>query len=196
MNRWRWSLLLLACCSLEACTPFAVGSAIGGAVGGSFASDRRCMQAIADDRMIHYQADLRLQSASALKGTRIVVADYNHIVLLVGQVQTESQRQLAKEIVQGVPTVKYIYNKLEIAPPLSPMAQSKDAWITTKIVSSMLPCTDLNTTQIKVVTEDGTVYLMGIVTEHQGRAAAEIARRVSGVKRVIKLFEYARVPHG
>lgn len=193
--RVRWGVLILLSQLLFGCTPFAVGSALGGAMGGCLASDRRSMQTIADDRMIHYQSDLKIQSEPALENTRIVLAVYNHLVLMVGQVQTESQRSLAQALILKVPEVKHVFNKLTIGPVISKAQQSKDAWITTKVIAKMLACTDLNTTQIKVVTENGTVYLLGIVTEHQAYAASEIARKVDGVKVVVKMFEYARVPN-
>jgi osmotically-inducible protein OsmY len=70
------------------------------------------------------------------------------------------------------------------------MQRSKDTWITTKVKANMLAEKNLNSGQIKVVTEDGAVYLMGIVTKHQSRVASDVARRVTGVKRVVTLFEY------
>ncbi len=189
--------IIFFCCYLSGCTaPFMMGTAVGGTVSGVVASDRRSVNIIAEDRNIHYQADLRLKSTSRLKHCRVVVSVFNHVVLLAGQVQTGAQRQLAQKIVADICGVKHIYNKIEIGTPLTPMQQSQDAWITAKVVGNMLKCADLNATQIKVVTENRTVYFMGIVTRHQAYAAGEIAKRVSGVKCVVKLFEYANIPHG
>ncbi len=191
----RCLVISVALCLLSGCTvPFFVGSAVGGALGGCVAADRRSLDTIADDRNIHYQADLRLKSSSRLKKCRLVVAVFNHVVLLTGEAPTQEQRYLAEQIIRAIPRVKHVYNKIEIGLPLSPRAQSEDAWITTKVISSMVRCTDLNTVHVKVVTEARTVYLMGIVTAHQAYAAGEIARRVEGVKKVVKLFEYASIP--
>lgn len=189
----RYIPLLLLCGSLclsSCATPIAVGSAVGGSVCSVVANDRRNISTISADKNIYYQAGLRLKSESGLKDCRIVPAAFNRIILLVGEAPTEAQRQLAEQVVAGIPDVKHIYNKIEISQPISTKTQSYDAWITTKVITKMVGCADLNVTHIKVVTEDGTVYLMGIVTAHQAYAAGEVTRQVEGVKRVVTLFEY------
>ncbi|MBI5448167.1 MAG: BON domain-containing protein [Gammaproteobacteria bacterium] len=180
-------LCLTAC----AAAPFTAGAAVGGV----FANDKRNLATMKDDYNIRYQAGLKLKSTPELKSCRIVETTFGQTVLLVGEAPTEAQRDLAKKVVETIPHVKYVYNKITLGSPISARAQSQDAWITAKVIAQMMGCVDLNATQIKVVTEDGTVYLMGIVTAHQAYAAGEITRRVEGVQRVVTLFQYAVVTH-
>lgn len=198
MNSLRIITIAVLSTQLSACVaPFAAGAAVGGTVCGVLANDRRSMSTMTDDQMIRHQVGVRLNSASRLKkNTHIVVAVFNHVVLLAGEVPTEAQRQLATDIAQGVPSVKRVYNGITIGKPISAMTQSKDAWITTQVHARIIADVDLTDSQIKVLTEDGTVFLMGIVTKHQADAATIEAKNVPNVKRIVKLFEYAHLPHG
>src|SRR5262249_27678907 len=96
----------------------------------------------------------------------------------------------AYNLVNNIPHIKRIYNEVVITQPTSNMVRSKDTWITTKVVTKMLAEKGLRSTQIKVVTENSVVYLMGLVTHSQGNLAAVVASQVSGVTQVVKLFEY------
>lgn len=187
----------LMCTSLTNCAaPFAAGAAVGGAVCGTLANDRRNMSTIAGDQTIRHQVGIRLASATRLHNSRIVIAVFNHVVLLAGEVKTPAQRQLAEDIAHTVPDVKRVYNGLEVGEPIGTIQQSKDTWITTQVHARIIADVDLNDSQIKVLTENGTVFLMGIVTKHQADAATIEAKNVPNVKRIVKLFEYAHVPHG
>jgi osmotically-inducible protein OsmY len=117
----------------------------------------------------------------------------NGVVLMVGQAPTESLRQQAQNIVGGVEKVRHVHNELVIAAPTSLTARSNDTLITAKVKTSLfgikgLP--DYDPTRTKVVTEDGVVYLMGLLYRNEADAVSERARQVGGVEKVVKLFEY------
>ncbi len=167
----------------------AVGAAIGGAVG-VVVNDRRSVRTIAIDQKIRYQANLKIASDAKLNGSRVVLTSFNRAVLIVGQTPTYKQLLEVQECVASVPNVKKIYNELTISAPVSNLTNSSDAWITLKLRSKMLADPYLNSTQIKIVTENGVVYLVGIVTYHNAKRVIHIARTTKGVQRVVTLFEY------
>jgi osmotically-inducible protein OsmY len=169
-----------------------VGAFAAGAVtGGTVANDRRSLETINTDQEIRFKADMKITADKSLNSEcHIVVATFNSIVLLVGQAPTKTLKAKATKYVETVPNVRRIYNEITLSGPTSPLTQSSDAWITTKVRSAMLATKDLNSGQIKVVTENGSVYLMGIVTHEQADIAVEVARKITGVQRVVKIFEY------
>jgi osmotically-inducible protein OsmY len=93
-------------------------------------------------------------------------------------------------LAHSVADVKRIYNEITIQGPTSSLTRTSDAWITTKIKSQMLATDDLQSGTIKVLTENGAVYLMGVVTHDQADMSVDIARQVSGVQKVVKIFQY------
>lgn len=187
MQKYYFSLILLSILLSGCFGVFMAGAATSGAV----VYDTRSLQTLHDDHTITHQANLKLAVDEQLRSSsRIVVAAFNRIVLLVGQAPTEALRQQATALVKKLPKVKRIYNEITLSGPISPLVQSNDAWITTKIKTKMLADAGLKTTQIKVVTENSTVYLMGIVDHQQADTAVSIARKISGVQKVVKLFEY------
>lgn len=174
---------------LNACVPaaFVAGATAGGAV----IYENRPIKTIWLDRDITNRAQYRIGTDKELRNrTNISVATFNHIILLVGQVPTEQLRLHTIEIIKNIPNIRRICNQITIKPPISITTRSKDAWITTKIRAAMLEKEGLRSTQMKVVTEDRVVYLMGLTTPSQGKLAADIARKIKGVKKVVKLFEY------
>lgn len=179
---------------LQGCvgTAFVVGAAAGGAV----VYDRRPMKTIIEDQDIEHQAGIAVQANPLLaKKCHIVVVSFNHIVLLAGQAPSPKLRTLAVNSIKNIPHIKRIFNEITIRAPTSPLTRSSDAWITTKVKSELLLTKDLRSGQIKVITENGSVYLMGLVTPRQGNMAAAVTRQVAGVQRVVKLFEYLSVVH-
>lgn len=175
--------------SLSACVPaaFVAGATAGGAV----VYENRAIKTIWQDRNITHRAQSRINRDKELRNrTNISVATFNHIVLLVGQASTEQLRFHAVKIIKDIPHIKRICNQIVIRPPISATTRSKDAWITTKIKAAMLEKEGLHSTQIKVITENGVAYLMGLTTSSQGKLAADTARKIKGVKKVVKLFEY------
>lgn len=122
--------------------------------------------------------------------SHIVVTVFNRIVLLTGQAPNAEVKQQAEQTAKSIPGVEKVYNQLTVEGPTSTLTRTSDTWITAKIKSQMLAAEDLKSGSIKVVTENGVVYLMGNVNPTQATMAVEIARRVSGVQKVIKIFQY------
>jgi osmotically-inducible protein OsmY len=174
--------------SLSACVPAAL--VVGATAGGAIVYDNRSIKTMAKDKESELQADLKLRQDSQLKTAHIDATTFNQIMLLVGQAPTAEISQRAYDVVSRIPNIKRIYNEITIGQPTSLARRSQDTWITTKVKTKMLAEKGLHSTQIKVVTENGVVYLMGLVTRSQGNLAAEVASRISGVQKVVKLFEY------
>lgn len=175
---------------LNACLPaaFVAGATAGGVV----ISDRRTLDAMVKDKQITCKSVIQLNSEPRLKGrSHISVSTFNGVVLLVGETETPELRARAYELVKAVPHIRRITNAINVGEPLNYSEGSKDTWITAKVKATMLTEKGLNSTQIKVLTEDCVVYLMGIVTHQQADIAINVARQVTGVKKVVTLFEIA-----
>ena len=130
------------------------------------------------------------QSDPGFGSAHLVVVSYNALVLLAGQVETEALRAKATEVASTLAKVRSVHNELEVGGPTSMMARSNDAWLTSKVKSKLVANKRLNGSRIKVVTEDGVVYLMGLIPRDEGDEAAETARTVYGVQKIVKVFEY------
>lgn len=183
--------ITLLCCllSLSACIPaaFVAGATAGGVV----ISDRRTLSTIVKDKKITCQALIQLNSEPQLKEcSHISVTTFNRVVLLVGETGTPLLRKRAYELVQAVPNIRRINNEIEIGQPLNNSERTNDIWITTKVKTAMVAEKGLNSTQIKVITENSVVYLLGLVTHEQADIAINVARQITGVTKVVTLFEY------
>lgn len=191
MKRWSLKLSLpLIIFFLSGCIPIII-AAVGATAGGAIIYDKRSSEVILQDQEISNKALAILNSDPELKGgARVAIATFNHVILMVGQAQSEELRRRAYADVRQVPQVKRVYNQVEISPVLTAWDQSADAWITSKVKTAMLATRGLSSSQIKVVTENKAVYLMGLVTPRQAKLATEAARNVSGVKKVVQVFEY------
>ncbi|WJW74833.1 BON domain-containing protein [Thiohalobacter sp. IOR34] len=194
MPRWITPLLaiLLTATGLAGCTPAVVGTTA--ATGATVAHDRRTAGTFIEDQSIELKALIALRKDPQLRDqAHLNVTSYNMIVLLSGEAPSETLRQRAADIVRGIDRVRKVHNELKVAAPSSMMSRSSDTLITAKVKVGLFSIKDVpgfDPTRVKVVTENGTVYLMGLVRRVEGDAAAEAARRVSGVQRVVKLFEY------
>lgn len=176
---------------LSGCIPVII-AAVGATAGGAIIYDKRTSAVMLQDQDITNKVLANLNSDIALKNSsaRVSIATFNHVVLMVGQAQSDELREMAYEDVRRTPGIKRIYNQVEVSPKLTAWDQSGDAWITSKVKTAMLAKPGLSSSQIKVVTENKIVYLMGLVTPHQARLATEAARHVSSVKKVVQVFEY------
>ncbi len=181
-------VLLTGFSLLQGCiVPFVAGAAASAVV----VNDRRNIQTMSDDQQIQYTAYQQIIADPSLTtGSHIVVETFDRNVLLVGEAPTEDIRDRVEAIVRALPKVNRIYNQITIGPPASAAELSTDSWITTKVRSEMIATKGLNSGQVKVITENGSVYLLGIVTHEQAQLAVNVARHVNGVQRVVKLFEY------
>jgi osmotically-inducible protein OsmY len=179
--------LILSTSLLTGC----VGAFIAGAAtGGLIVYDRRDLTTVSDDQHIRYRVNSRIVADPMLQPTHISVTCFHYAVLLVGQTPNASQRAHAEKLAQTVTGFKHIYNEIEIAENTTPKVRTNDAWITTKVKAQLLTAKDLNSGEIKVVTENSTVYLLGQVSQPQADLAVAQTKKVSGVKRIVKVFQY------
>ncbi|MCQ3002286.1 BON domain-containing protein [Pseudomonas syringae group sp. J309-1] len=145
-----------------------------------------------DDSLIETKAAVNIAKASPDldQNSHIVVTSYNGIVLLAGQTPREDLKALAEKEASGVQRVKKVNNELQVMAPSSLLARNNDAWLTTKIKSQMLTDSAIPGSRIKVVTENGIVFLLGLVTQQEATRATSLVQSVSGVQKIVKLFEY------
>ena len=179
------ALLMIVSIILTSCAPAIV--AVPAAT--SVAYDERTLSTIYQDEGITHQAYGVIQDNDEFKDSNISVASINNLVLLVGQVQTEQQKNLIYTKVSSLPDVKKVYNQISVEKTTSALTQSNDAWITTKVKAAMLAEIGLKSSQVKVLTENSVVYLLGIVSQKQATEAAKVASKIKGVKKVVKLFQ-------
>nr|HET7858594.1 BON domain-containing protein [Caldimonas sp.] len=179
--------LALAAALLAGCVPMVVGTAVvGGAI---VATDRRGGGSQVDDELIELKSGNRLDEAFPDGRVRVNVTSYNRMVLLTGQVPSEADKATVEQVIAKMDNVQSVVNELSVGPATTFGERSKDAFITTKVKASIVDSQDLFANSIKIVTHRGVVYLMGRVTEREANHAAELARGVSGVNKVVKVFE-------
>ena len=184
-------IVILTAGFLQGCAAVIVG---GAAVGASAVHERRSVGTMIDDEGIEWKIKAAINDDKSLASqSHISVVSLNGVVLLVGQTPTEAMRQQVTKIAKQTEHVRVVHNELSIAAPNSFMTRSSDSYITSKVKTSLFSVKghdDFDPTRVKVVTENGTVYLMGIVYRSEGDDAAKQASRVGGVQKVVKLFEY------
>ena len=187
-NQWpRVVFILTIMTSLSACVAAVVA---GVAAGGLVVNDSRSFKQMSTDATIRRQMELQLASRPAFKGSHISISSFNQMVLLVGQTPKASLRVTVEKLLLKDPKVKRVYNEITISPPLPMAVQSKDLWISSNVKAMMLARKGLKSGSFNVLTEDGIVYLMGRVKHDQANLAVDVARRVDGVKKVVKIFQY------
>ena len=173
------------------CTPVVVG---GAAAGGAAVYDRRTVGSFVDDEGVELKTRMAIFNDKELNSQiHINITSFNGIVLLSGEAPTAELRARAETITRGIEKVRLVHNEMSIAAPSSLMTRSSDTLITGKVKTSLFGIKGLegfNPIRVKVVTENGTVYLMGMLYRSEAAAVTEKARQVSGVQRVVKLFEY------
>lgn len=182
--------ILLAALLLQGCGALVVG---GAATGVSVIHDRRSAGVVIDDQNIEIKAINELMSDSELSDrSNVSATSYNQVVLLTGQADTAALRQRAQSIVGRITPVKRVVNEIAVGPSVSLTRKGKDSWITSKVKLELLEIDidSFDASRVKVVTENGVVFLMGLVTQAEAAAAVEKARWVDGVAKVVKVFEY------
>lgn len=145
-----------------------------------------------DDSLIETKVAVNVAKASPDldKNSHIVVTSFNGIVLLAGQTPRADLKSLAEQTASQVQRVKKVHNELQVLQPSSLLARNNDAWLTTKIKTQMLTDASIPGSRIKVVTENGIVYLLGLLTQQEAAQATNLVQGVSGVQKIVKLFEY------
>ena len=173
--------------SLTACVPLLLG---GGAVTTALvASDRRTSGMYLEDERIEQSAAAKLRE-TLKEGTRASVTSFNRLALVTGEVRSEAEKAEVGRTVASVENVRNVVNEVEVVPFISSIGQrSRDTLLTSQVKASLIDAKDLQANTITVVTEMNVVYLMGIVTPREAQRAAEIARGVNNVRKVVRVFE-------
>lgn len=175
----RTTLLCLCAVGLSGCSIYSQNPSV------------RTPGVIIDDNAIEGVVERQIRASdSGYKGSHIVVTAYNGLVLLSGQVATEALRSSASDVAQGLKRVRKVHNELTVGGPTSTMARANDGWITTKVKTRLIANKKALGRKIKVQTENGVVYLLGLVTREQADTAVAVAGNVYGVQKIVKVFEY------
>ena len=180
------TLIAVLAGGMQSCAVVAVGGA-----GAAVATDRRSTGAMVDDQAIELKINNALFKNDQLsKQAHINVISYGGVVLLTGEAPNEALRDTAVELARHVDHVKRVHNEITIGPPSSTKSRSKDTWTTTKVKTQLIATKEVSATSVKVVTENGSVYLMGLLTRAEAEIATDVARHIDNVTRVVTLFEY------
>ena len=191
MTRREWFMAAgapLVALLLQGCVEMAV---IGAGTAVMSAEDRRTTGTQLEDESIELRAANRINERYAAK-THINVTSFNRAVLLTGEAPDENIKADIEKIVLGLPNVRGVTNEIQIEGAASLGSRSNDTFLTSKVKARFLDARRFNVLHVKVVTEAGVVYLLGIVTEKEAEAAVEVARTTGGVRKVVKIFEYCQ----
>ena len=189
LNKSTASLLstLVMCLGLASCAaPLMFGGVIGGAM---VASDRRSTGIQVEDEGIEQRSATAIRENFGSK-EHINITSYNRQVLITGEVSNDTVRRQVESLIGRVENVRSVVNELAIGPASSTSDRASDALLVAKVKASMVDTEDVFANVYKVVGERGTVYLMGRVTQREAKRATDVVRGVSGVKRVVRVFEY------
>lgn len=182
------SALLVGFLTLQGCIS---GVALGTIGAASVLNDRRTAATQLEDQTIELKASKLLNDDEGLdKHSNISVISYNRTVLLVGQAPNEMLRNRAAKLIGSIDSVSRVFNQVRIGNTTKLTTRSNDSWLTSKVKVALTAEKDFSSSQIKVVTEDSEVFLLGLVSQAEGNRATEVARNVNGVRQVIKVFEY------
>lgn len=185
------SLLVLGFISLQGCITTAVVTSA--AVATKVATDPRTTGTQVDDEILEEKVAYNINKDAQIKEeARINVVAYNGKVLLIGQAPSMDVVENAKNLAAGAEGVTEIYNEIRQGEKIGFGQITQDSWITTQVKSKLLVNGEVKATEVKVVTENGEVFLLGKVSQNQANAAAEVARNVGGVTKVVKVFSYAQ----
>ncbi|MBU0751397.1 MAG: BON domain-containing protein [Gammaproteobacteria bacterium] len=188
IHRTRLALLVLA----TAVTPLLSGcfgaAAVGVGAGALLIGDRRPTETYLADEGIEIRAANRIAERYGDRA-HVNVTSYNRAILLTGEVPDAAAKVEAEKIAAGVPNVRAISNELEVAGVSSLTARSNDSFITSKVKARFVDANKFSANHVKVVTENGVVYLLGVVAQREADAAVEVARTTGGVKKVVRVFE-------
>ena len=187
----RAAALAAAVLTLGGCIEAAI---VGGAAGGALmANDRRTAEVVLGDERVEVTANNRISNRFGDK-VHVNVTSFNYTILLTGEVPDAKVKAEVERIASEVERVKAVVNELQIGAQSALTARGNDTYLTGRVKASMVGANKFNTNYVKVVTEAGIVYLMGLVTRKEGDDATEIARAIGGVQKVVRVFEYVTVP--
>lgn len=164
----------------------------GAATTANIVADTRTTKQIWQDHNIEYEVAAIGNKAPFKGNSRVFASSYNGTVVLMGQAPTQALINDLENRTRELPNVNVIHNQMKVKEPLTVTQISNDSWLTTKVKSALLTDDQLSGVKVKVITEDSEVFLFGYVTEAQAARATEIARNISGVKQVIRGFQYGQ----
>ena len=183
-------LLAMTCVALlpvvSGCAAVVVGGAA--ATGVMVAEDRRTVGTMTEDQGIEFKASGRI--GEKVKDAHINVTSYNRAVLLTGEVPSEAAKSDAERVARAVDNVRSVFNELQVSGNTSLQARTNDTVLTSKVKARFVDARKFSPLHVKVVTENGIVYLLGMVKRQEAADATEIARTTGGVRKVIRVFEY------
>ncbi|MBT7445582.1 MAG: BON domain-containing protein [Methylococcales bacterium] len=186
-------ILIISCFAiLSGCAAAVIGSAA--ATGVAVIHDRRSAGAVLDDETIELSALSQiLQHEELRQYTHLNVTSYNYLALITGEAPNEALKLVAEKLVKNIDNVRAVYNEVQISAPSAVLSRSSDSLITTKVKTGLFKYINtpkFDPTRVKVVTENGTVFLMGLLTEAEANMVSDYTRTVGGVEKVVKIIEY------
>ena len=190
LNKFKIVILVLIISILNGCAAAVVTT---GATGAAAAYDRRTAGTLIEDQTIELKAaNAFFEDKEINNNAHVNVTSYNLVVLISGEAPTEELIQKIVKIVQNIPKVTHVHNELTLAAPSALSSRSSDSLITAKVKTSLLTNKETEGLRVKIVTEKGVVYLMGLVTRDEAEPITEVVRHVGGVQKVVKLFQYIK----
>ncbi len=182
------ALILTALLTLHGCS-----SIINASTDSPIQQDRgsRTWGSMIDDETTETTALVNIKKADPnLSDAHIAVTRFNGVVLLLGQAPTNHAKQTAEKVVQSLRKVRTVYNEIIVAGPISLPARSNDSWLTTKAKSKLLAAKGVPSGRIKVVTENGVIYLMGLVSRQEAQLSVNAISNTYGAQKIVQVFEY------
>jgi len=182
--------LIVALPAIAQLTGCAIVAGAGLATGAVATTDRRTTGTFIDDEIIEFKVLNRIRTQSDLwEQSHVNATSFNNIVLLTGETPSSAFKTRISQAAASISKVRNVHDELAIAAPSSMLARTSDTWVTGKVKTILLSEMQMDGTRVKVVTEKGIVYLMGLVSNAEADKATELTRRVGGVERVVRLFE-------
>ena len=173
--------------ALQSCVPLLIGAGVGAGV--MMSDDRRSSATMLEDQTIEIKAKNRLSEKHGNDHT-ISITSFNRVVLLTGQTPSEEMKQDAPILVLEVPNVRNVQNEITISGTSSVTSRASDTLLTSRVKGRLAQNKDVGANHVKIVTENGTIYLMGLVSRAEAESAAQTAATTGGAQRVVKVFEY------
>jgi osmotically-inducible protein OsmY len=182
-----WGVLMIAALPLlGGCAAAVIGGAA--ATGVLLAEDRRTVGTVTEDQGIEIKASSRI--GERVRGAHINITSFNRMVLLTGEVPTAAALEDAGRIARAVESVRGVFNELQVAGNTALSSRTNDSYVTSKVKARFVDGQKFSAVHVKVITENSTVYLLGLVKRAEAESATEIARTTAGVQKVVRLFEY------
>ncbi len=187
----KFSKLIFVLTSIALLQGCVAAAGVAVVTGASMATDKRTFGKQIDDQGIEFNIAQKFSNHAAIsKQANLSVVSINGGVLVVGQAPTPHLRDEAIKLVNNVEGVSQVHNQIRISNTTSITTRTNDAWLTTKVKTNLFGSDTIDATNVKVVTENGEVFLMGLIAKEHANEAVEITRHINGVNRVFKLFEY------